>query len=507
MKNRDVELICRTLDGDDIAFTKLVRKYQKPVHTLAWRKIKDFHIAEEITQDTFLKAYQKLATLKDPQRFASWLYVITANSCRTWLRKKHLWMQALENTDVTLLEKATYSGYVIEENQRAVVDEQREVVETLLAKLQESERTVITLHYFGEMSSTEIGEFLGISANTIRSRLRRAKQRLKKDEPMIREALEHHQITQNLTRNVMRKIAHIGPSGTSSYYDSFNIGVKTMEAELGIRVKEVNGIEYNSVASESIVRQAAHNSELVLAAGYQLGEPIAHIAPKFPNVKFAIFDVVLDMPNVVSINYKANEGSFLVGVIAALKTESGKIGFIGGADVPLIHELEAGYVAGIQAINPDANISIAYISRNTNGFGQPNKAKKLALAQYESGVDVIYVAAGGSGQGALEAAQAQQKYIIWVDANGNHLAPGIVLTSMVKELSASVQRIIRETVEGRFIAGIRYFGLEDGGVSYVVDEHNQSLLSDDIITTVESLKAKIIAGEIDVPDTISIPRE
>ena len=295
--------------------------------------------------------------------------------------------------------------------------------------------------------------------------------------------------------------------GTAAYCDGFHIGVKAAETELGISLKEVNGMEGDPIASEMIVREAAQNSDLVLAAGYQLGEPIARIAPEFPNVKFAIFDVVLDIPNVASINYKANEGSFLVGAIAALKTESGRIGFIGGADVPLIHEFEAGYVAGIRAINPDSEISIAYISKDASGFGQPDKAKELALAQYENGVDVIYTAAGGSGQGVLAAAQAQQKYIVWVDSNGNHLAPGIVLTSMVKELAASVEKVIRETVEDKFIPEVRYFGLEDGGVSYAVDEHNQPLLSDDIIETVESLKAKIIAGEIVVPNTVSLPRE
>ena len=113
--------------------------------------------------------------------------------------------------------------------------------------------------------------------------------------------------------------------------------------------------------------------------------------------------------------------------IAALKSESNKIGYIGGADVPLLQEFEAGYVAGIRSINPDAEVTVEYISKDATGFGQPEKAKELALTQYESGVDVIYVAAGGSGQGALEAAQEQQKFIIWVDANGNHLAPGICL--------------------------------------------------------------------------------
>ena len=180
MKNSDVERIQRILDGDDNAFSELVNKYQKPVHALVWRKLGDFHIAEEITQDTFLKAYQRLATLKKPQRFSSWLYVIAANNCSTWLRKKRLRMQSLEETSVARLEKATYSGYVVEENERTAAETQRQVVKKLLAKLQESERTVMTLYYFSEMSAAEIGEFLGVSVNTIKSRLRRAQQRLRK---------------------------------------------------------------------------------------------------------------------------------------------------------------------------------------------------------------------------------------------------------------------------------------------------------------------------------------
>ena len=212
MKNIDVELIHRVLDGDDTAFTELVEKYQKPVHALVWRKIGDFHIAEEITQDTFLKAYQGLATLKKPQSFASWLYVIAANHCSTWLRKKRLQMQSLEETNSARLEKVTYSGYIIDENERTMVEAQREVVKKLLAKLQESERTVITLHYFGEMSSAEIGAFLGVSANTVRSRLRRAQQRLRKEEPMIREVLDNFQVTPHLTENIMREIARMKPA-------------------------------------------------------------------------------------------------------------------------------------------------------------------------------------------------------------------------------------------------------------------------------------------------------
>ena len=215
MKNSDVELIHRILDGDDSAFSELVEKYQKAVHTLVWRKIGDFHIAEEITQDTFLKAYQRLGTLKQPQRFTGWLYVIAANNCKMWLRKKRPQIQSIEETDSAQLEKATYSGYVIEENEQTTAEAQREVVKQLLATLQESDRTVITLHYFSEMSAAEIGAFLGVSVNTIKSRLRRAQQRLKREEPMIREALGNFQITPHLTENIMREISRLKPIAPS----------------------------------------------------------------------------------------------------------------------------------------------------------------------------------------------------------------------------------------------------------------------------------------------------
>ena len=211
MKNNDAQLIQRVLSGDDTAFSVLVRKYQKSVHALVWRKIGDFHIAEDITQDTFLQAYQKLSTLKKPQRFASWLYVIAANYCKMWLRKKRLSTQALEDTSSAELEKVTYSGYVIEENEQTTAEAQREVVKKLLAKLQESDRTVITLYYLGEMNYEEISNFLGVSVSAVKSRLHRARQRLKKEEPMIREALGNFQITPNLTENIMHEISRLKP--------------------------------------------------------------------------------------------------------------------------------------------------------------------------------------------------------------------------------------------------------------------------------------------------------
>ncbi len=214
MKHEDVELINRILADDENAFVDLVEKYQKQVHALAWRKIGDFHIAEEITQDTFLKVYQKLSTLKDPSQFSGWLYVIATNQCRAWLRKKRIETEPLDETDVDKIEEA-YSRYVAEEQSKATIETQREVVKKLLAKLKESERTVMTLHYLGEMTVEEISRFLGVSASAIKLRLHRARQRLKKEEPMIRKALSNFKLSPNLTDNIMQRIENIKPTAPS----------------------------------------------------------------------------------------------------------------------------------------------------------------------------------------------------------------------------------------------------------------------------------------------------
>ena len=230
MKNNDVALIQRVLAGDETAFAELVKKYQKPVHTLAWRKIGDFHIAEDITQEVFLKVYQRLHILKDPNQFSGWLYVITANLCATWLRKKRIQTQPLGDTETAMIQEDAYSRHVVEDRMKTTAESQREVVKKLLAKLKESERTVMTLHYLGEMTVTEISRFLGVSASTIKSRLRRARNRLKEEEPMIREALEHFQITPNLTENIMQEISRlkpVAPSGSKPLVP-WAIGVSTV---------------------------------------------------------------------------------------------------------------------------------------------------------------------------------------------------------------------------------------------------------------------------------------
>ena len=216
MERDDVELIHSVLSGDETAFSELVQKYQKSVHALAWRKIGDFHIAEEITQDTFLQAHKKLGSLKNPNQFAGWLYVIADRLCKAWFRKKKLYTQSLEATSEETLEKSAYTDYVCEQREDAAVEHRRKIVQKLMEKLPESERTVMVLHYLGEMSCEAISKFLGVSPNTVKSRLQRARKRLQNEEHIIREMLGSVSLRPDLTESIMQRIDTIkqtSPSG------------------------------------------------------------------------------------------------------------------------------------------------------------------------------------------------------------------------------------------------------------------------------------------------------
>ena len=209
----DAQLIREILLGDDTAFSTLVRKYQKSVHSLAWRKIGNFHIAEEITQDTFLQAYSKLSTLRNPSLFAGWLYVIANRLCIKWIRRQKPTMRSLEGMSVKEIDRLSYERYVSEERETQATERRYTIVEKLLEKLPESERTVVTLHYLGEMPTKEIGRFLGVSVNTIHSRLHRARNRLQREEELlIREILGSVPFPANLIENIMRHVADMKPT-------------------------------------------------------------------------------------------------------------------------------------------------------------------------------------------------------------------------------------------------------------------------------------------------------
>ena len=215
MVESDVQLIRRILSGDDAAFSTLVQKHQKSVHALVWRKIGDFHIAEEITQDTFLRVYKSLATLKDPNLFAGWLYVIANRLCINWSEKNNTAIQSLEDTPMEDIEESAYTHYLLEQREVEASDYHCEIVQKLLQKLPESERTVVTLYYLGEMTAKEIAKFLGVSVNTIKSRIRRARARLQNhEELLISETLGSVQLPTNLTDNIIQEIANIKQTPT-----------------------------------------------------------------------------------------------------------------------------------------------------------------------------------------------------------------------------------------------------------------------------------------------------
>ena len=212
-KENDVQLIRRILSGNDEAFSVLVRKHQKSIHALAWRKVGDFHIAEEITQDTFLSVYKNLGQLKNPNQFAGWIYVIANRFCLKWLQKNKLAMQSLGDTPIEEIEEISYTHYVSEQRQTEVAEDRHELIKKMLSKLPESERTVVTLFYLGEMTAQEIGKFLGVSVNTVKSRLRRGRERLqeRQEELLVSETLGSIPFPAQVTERIMREVSDMKP--------------------------------------------------------------------------------------------------------------------------------------------------------------------------------------------------------------------------------------------------------------------------------------------------------
>ena len=285
--------------------------------------------------------------------------------------------------------------------------------------------------------------------------------------------------------------------GDSSYCDVLYNGVQKAKAELSVEITEM---ESNFETWDMQLQAAAENSGLVITSGYQMAAPISRVAPEFPDVMFVIFDAAVDLPNVVSFTYRVNEGTFLAGAIAGLKSKTGKVGYLGGANVPLLHEFEAGYLAGVKAVNPDAEIVRGYVADDQQGFYDPVKGQEIATAQYDSGVDVLYTMADQSGFGAVEAAKlAEDRYVIWNYIDITDVAPGIILTGLRVGIDESAYKVIQEFAAGNLMAGVRDLGLAEGNVGYLLTDGNKDLISDDILEKVEALKASIIAGEIAVP--------
>ena len=286
--------------------------------------------------------------------------------------------------------------------------------------------------------------------------------------------------------------------GDLSFCDAAYAGAKKAEEKWEIKLTEINPVQ-NTDTEMAVRRLAKLKFDLIIGVGFLFREPMERVAPDFPDVNFALIDAIAKPENVASLIYKAHEGTFLAGVIAAMKTETKKVGFVGGMKIPLVEAFEIGFAAGIKATNPEVELLVNYVGVTPQAFDDPPKGKELALAQYKKGADIIIAAAGASGLGVLEAARQTKKYIIWVDSNGNGLIPGQVLTSVIKGVELSVYQMIGDVVSDTFTGGVKNYGLKEGGIEFIVDDDNRSLLSEDILKKVEEFKSKIIAGEIEVP--------
>lgn len=243
--------------------------------------------------------------------------------------------------------------------------------------------------------------------------------------------------------------------------------------------------------------------DLIIGIGFAQTPIIEAVAKDYPQVNFAIVDGVSNLPNVASLVFKEHEGSYLVGMIAARKSQTGVLGFVGGMDIPLIHKFATGYEEGARAANPAIRVIQNYVGVTEAAWNNPGKGKELAVAQIGKGADVIFAAAGNSGLGVFDAAEQYDKFVIGVDSNQNWVKPGHVLTSMVKRVDNAVYTIIGDMVNGRFKGGIHVYGLPDGGIGYAMDQYNEKLIPKNVIAEVEAAKARIIAGQIKVTDAMA----
>lgn len=305
-------------------------------------------------------------------------------------------------------------------------------------------------------------------------------------------------------------VLDIGGLGDKSFNDGADRGAVRAERELGAHVRLIEpGEDADREAGLRLL--AAEHMDLVTGVGFIFTDDVTQLAKEYPNVNFAVVDYSVSTdkagnpvpppPNVAALKFKEEEGSFLVGALAALVGGSKKVGFVGGMDVPLIWKFEAGYKAGVKYACPDCTVIVQYAGVTPAAFRNPGKGKELALSQYQQGANVIYHASGATGLGVFEAARQAGKLAIGVDADQYDEAPGHVLTSMVKGIDVAVYDMIRRARDHTFKGGIYTYGLAENGVGYVYDEHNRALIPDGVRARLEQIKADIIAGKIKVPST------
>ena len=252
----------------------------------------------------------------------------------------------------------------------------------------------------------------------------------------------------------------------------------------------------NAAQREQAMRKMAErNANPIIGVGFSQGSSMEKVAKEFPKLKFSIIDFVIDLPNVESVVFKEHEGSFLVGMMAAMASKTGKVGFVGGMDVPLIRKFQCGYEQGAKYANPKVEVHANMTGTTPSAWNDPARGSELAKAQFSKGADVVFAAAGGTGIGVYQAAKDAGKLAIGVDSNQNHLQPGTMLTSMVKRVDVAVYNVLKG-----WKPGVSVLGLKEGGVDYAADDHNAKLLNPALKAKVDAVKADIIAGKVKVAD-------
>lgn len=297
-------------------------------------------------------------------------------------------------------------------------------------------------------------------------------------------------------------IYDLGGKFDKSFNESAFNGATGWAVETGMSFNDIE-LQADAQREQALRQFARRGSNPIVVAGFSWAAALEKVAAEFPDTNFAIIDMVVDAPNVRSVVFSQHEGSFLVGALAAMKSETAKVGFIGGMDIPLIHAFFCGYAQGAKHINSDIEVFENYTGTTPAAWNDPITAGELAKAAFARGADVIFAAAGGSGLGVLQAAADEGKFSIGVDSNQNYIHPGSVLTSMLKQVDVAVATAFTDGTTGTWTSGFNVMNVENGGVGWALDEHNADLVTDDMKAMMDDLQAKIISGEIVVHDYLS----
>jgi basic membrane protein A len=292
-------------------------------------------------------------------------------------------------------------------------------------------------------------------------------------------------------------IYDLGGKFDKSFNEGVFNGATKFTKENGLELRDLE-LQNEAQREQSLRKFAKDGFSPIVVPGFAWAESLAKVADEYPKTKFTIIDMVVDKPNVQSVLFKAEEGSYLVGVIAATTSKTGKVGFVGGMDIPLISAFECGYAQGVAATNAKDSVIANMTGTTPAAWNDPVKGGELAKAQIDQGADVVYAAAGATGQGVLKAAADAGKLGIGVDSDQDNLFPGKILTSMMKRVDIATYNTFKSAKDGDWKPGIQVLGLAQGGVGYADDEWNKVILSADAKKAAEAAKADIISGKIKV---------